>query len=63
MHTVNERLLLAQKLSGQKLFIPDMRPILSHWPCSQHKDYEVVKKALDKRFALYVCKSVENITI
>ncbi|KAI1155245.1 isoprenoid synthase domain-containing protein [Nemania diffusa] len=52
MHTVNERLLLAQKLSGQKLFIPDMRPILSHWPCSQHKDYEVVKKALDKRFAL-----------
>ncbi|KAJ8112724.1 hypothetical protein ONZ43_g5326 [Nemania bipapillata] len=33
-----------------------MRPILSHWPCSQHTDYAVVKNALDKRFALVTSK-------
>ncbi|KAI0117719.1 isoprenoid synthase domain-containing protein [Nemania sp. FL0031] len=51
MPAVNERLLLAQRLSGQKLHIPDMRPIMSHWPCDQHMDYEVVKTAVEKRFA------------
>ncbi|KAI3332001.1 terpenoid synthase [Xylariaceae sp. AK1471] len=52
MHTVNQRALLAQKLSGQRLVIPDMRPILIHWPSEQHPDYEVIKNAVDKRFAL-----------
>ncbi|KAI1166527.1 isoprenoid synthase domain-containing protein [Nemania serpens] len=52
MHTVNQRITLAEKLSGQRMFIADMRPILSHWPCGQHGDYEVVKSAVDKRFAL-----------
>ncbi|KAI0544874.1 isoprenoid synthase domain-containing protein [Xylaria curta] len=53
MHTVTNRMLLAQRLSGQHLIIPDMRPIMSHWPCGKHEDYEVVKKAVDKRFALF----------
>ncbi|KAI0408927.1 isoprenoid synthase domain-containing protein [Xylaria palmicola] len=52
MHITNQRTLLAQRLSSQKLSIPDMRPIMSHWPCNTHGDYEVVKSAVDKRFAL-----------
>ncbi|KAI0458653.1 isoprenoid synthase domain-containing protein [Xylaria acuta] len=52
MHTVNQRVLLAQRLSGQNLVIPDMRPILLHWPSGKHEDYEVVKGAVDKRSAL-----------
>ncbi|KAI0196127.1 isoprenoid synthase domain-containing protein [Xylaria flabelliformis] len=44
-------MLLAQRLSGQNLVIPDMRPLMSHWPCGKHEDYEVVKRAIDKRFA------------
>ncbi|KAJ8127315.1 hypothetical protein O1611_g6321 [Lasiodiplodia mahajangana] len=52
MPAVNERLVLAQRLSGQNLHIPDMRPIMAHWPCDQHADYEVVKNAVEKRFAL-----------
>jgi hypothetical protein len=54
MHIVDRRALLAQKLSGQRLVIPDMRPILTHWPSQQHTDYEVTKDAVDKRFASYV---------
>ncbi|KAI1430147.1 isoprenoid synthase domain-containing protein [Xylaria sp. FL1777] len=52
MDTVNQRMLLAQRLSGQKLVIPDMRPLLSHWPSGQHAEYEVIKAAVDKRFAM-----------
>ncbi|KAI8629438.1 terpenoid synthase [Xylariaceae sp. FL1651] len=51
MHPMNQRSLLAHKLSGQRLVIPDMRPIFTRWPNKQHEDYEVVKKAVDKRFA------------
>ncbi|KAI0489679.1 isoprenoid synthase domain-containing protein [Xylaria cf. heliscus] len=51
MYTINQKMLLAQQLSGQNLVIPDMRPIMSHWPCGKHKDYEVIKSAVDKRFA------------
>ncbi len=54
MPTVNQRMLLAQRLSGQKLVIPDMRPVLSHWPCGQHENYEAVKSVVDRRFAMYV---------
>ncbi|KAI1126095.1 isoprenoid synthase domain-containing protein [Nemania abortiva] len=56
MHAINERLLLAQSLSGQRLLIPDMRPIMSHWPCDQHNDYEAVKSAVDERFASITSK-------
>ncbi|KAI0543057.1 isoprenoid synthase domain-containing protein [Xylaria digitata] len=52
MHAVNQRMLLAQRLTGQKLVIPDMRPVLSHWPRGQHEDYEVAKSAVDKRFSM-----------
>ncbi|GAP84914.2 putative terpene synthase family protein [Rosellinia necatrix] len=49
MHTSNQRALLAHKLSGQTLVIPDMRPIMSHWPCQQHEDYVAVKSAVERR--------------
>ncbi|KAI0445977.1 isoprenoid synthase domain-containing protein [Xylaria telfairii] len=52
MHTTNQRMMLAQRLSGQNIVIPDMRPTMSHWPCRKHKDYEVVKEAIESRFAL-----------
>ncbi|KAI1328344.1 terpenoid synthase [Xylariaceae sp. FL0255] len=52
MHiTTNNRLQLAHKLAGQRLVIPDMRPIMSHWPSQQHGDYEIMRAAVDKRFA------------
>ncbi|KAI8950959.1 isoprenoid synthase domain-containing protein [Xylaria longipes] len=57
MNTVNQRVLLAQRLSGRCLIIPDMRPMMSHWPCGKHEDYEVVKDAVDKRFALLTSKN------
>ncbi|KAI0526002.1 isoprenoid synthase domain-containing protein [Xylaria bambusicola] len=53
MHTLNQKNLLAQRLSGQKLVVPDMRPIMSHWPCGQHDDYKVVKGAVEKRLAIF----------
>ncbi|KAI1755150.1 isoprenoid synthase domain-containing protein [Xylaria castorea] len=62
MHTVDQRMLLARRLSGQTLVIPDMRPIMSHWPCGKHEDYEVVKEAVDKRFALYFMGSAQDTT-
>ncbi|KAJ3580283.1 hypothetical protein NPX13_g285 [Xylaria arbuscula] len=52
MPSVNQKALLAQRLSGQKLVVPDMRPIMSHWACGQHENYEVVQRAVDKRFAM-----------
>lgn len=58
MPTVNQRQQLAHKLSGQTLVIPDMRPIMSHWPCGQHEDYATVKSAIDRKFELLVSKKV-----
>ncbi|KAI1119631.1 isoprenoid synthase domain-containing protein [Nemania sp. NC0429] len=60
MHTVNQRATLAERLSGQRMFIADMRPILSHWPCSQHGDYEVVRSAVDERFALLTSRQIQK---
>jgi hypothetical protein len=56
MHTVNQRQLLARKLSGQTLVIPDMRPIMSHWPCKQHKDYAAIKSAVERRLGSFTSK-------
>ncbi|EMR63114.1 putative terpene synthase family protein [Eutypa lata UCREL1] len=44
----NERQALAEKLKGQKLTIPDMRPIFAHWPGGQNENYEVVKGVIEK---------------
>ncbi|KAI1351439.1 isoprenoid synthase domain-containing protein [Xylaria sp. FL0043] len=52
MHTANQKMQLAQRLSGQKLVIPDIRPLLSHWPSGQHEEYNIVKSAVNKRFAM-----------
>ncbi|KAI1180671.1 isoprenoid synthase domain-containing protein [Nemania sp. FL0916] len=38
------------------MLISDIRPILSHWPCGRHEDYEVVKNAVDRRFASITSK-------
>ncbi|KAI1259784.1 terpenoid synthase [Xylariaceae sp. FL1019] len=51
MHILNERQYLAQRLSGQRLSIPDIRPIMAHWPSGEHEDYQLVKTAVDKRFS------------
>lgn len=56
MHTVNQRQLLAHKLSGQTLVIPDMRPIMSHWPCKQHEDYATIKSAVERRVDSFASK-------
>ncbi|KAI0969919.1 isoprenoid synthase domain-containing protein [Xylaria arbuscula] len=52
MYTTNQKGLLAQRLSGQKLVVPDIRPLMSHWPSGQHESYEVIKNAIDKRFSM-----------
>ncbi|GAW12211.1 hypothetical protein ANO14919_015720 [Xylariales sp. No.14919] len=60
MDKVNQKTLLAQRLTGQKLVIPDLRQILSHWPCGQHEDYEAVKGAVDKRFSMLTSRKNRN---
>lgn len=50
----NERQALAEKLKGQKLTIPDMRPIFAHWPGGQNENYEVVKGVIEKELRSYV---------
>ncbi|KAI1093071.1 terpenoid synthase [Rostrohypoxylon terebratum] len=51
MYDYNEKELLAKKLKGQRLSIPDMRPILAHWPRGKNKNYEAIKKMIDERIA------------
>ncbi|KAI1379567.1 terpenoid synthase [Hypoxylon crocopeplum] len=51
MYDHNEKELLAKRLKGQKLVIPDMRPIFSHWPRGQNENYQEIKDMVDKRFA------------
>ncbi|KAI0398510.1 terpenoid synthase [Xylariaceae sp. FL0594] len=47
---INERAMLASRLVGQRLVIPDMRPMFEHWPSGQHGDYADAKGAVDGRF-------------
>ncbi|KAL7627996.1 hypothetical protein AAE478_002192 [Parahypoxylon ruwenzoriense] len=49
MDVVNEKTLLAEALKGQRLVIPDMRPIFAHWPCGQNENYQVVKDTTEKK--------------
>ncbi|KAI1460328.1 terpenoid synthase [Annulohypoxylon moriforme] len=51
MYDYNEKELLVKKLKGQRLCIPDMRPIFAHWPCGQNENYEAMKEVIDKRLA------------
>ncbi|KAI0160981.1 terpenoid synthase [Hypoxylon sp. FL1284] len=47
----NEKKLLLKRLKGQRLVIPDMRPIFAHWPRGRNENYEVVKDAINRRLA------------
>ncbi|KAI0128049.1 terpenoid synthase [Hypoxylon sp. NC0597] len=49
MSDYNEKELLAKRLKGQRLVIPDMHPIFAHWPSGQHEDYQAVKEMVEKR--------------
>ncbi|KAI0593694.1 isoprenoid synthase domain-containing protein [Biscogniauxia sp. FL1348] len=49
MQLVNDRTLLAKRLSGQRLVIPDMRPLFSHWPRGVNENYEAMREAVEKR--------------
>ena len=43
----NQRQDLARRLQGQRLVIPDMRPIFAHWPRGQNENYRAVRDALN----------------
>ncbi|KAI1416974.1 terpenoid synthase [Hypoxylon sp. FL1857] len=47
----SEKELLAKRLKGQRLVIPDMRPIFAHWPFGQNEKYQEMKDMIDKRLA------------
>ncbi|KAI1206458.1 terpenoid synthase [Annulohypoxylon truncatum] len=51
MYNYNEKELLVKKLKGQRLSIPDMRPIFAHWPRGQNENYEATKETIDKQLA------------
>ncbi|KAK9418128.1 putative F-box domain-containing protein [Seiridium unicorne] len=44
--------LLANRLKGQKLVIPDLKPIFSHWPSGQNGHYTRMKDVVQKKVAL-----------
>lgn len=54
MHSHNEKELVAKGLKGQRLVIPDMRPIFAHWPSGQNENYQAMKDIIDERLAAYV---------
>ncbi|KAI4863332.1 terpenoid synthase [Hypoxylon rubiginosum] len=51
MHSHNEKELVAKGLKGQRLVIPDMRPIFAHWPSGQNENYQAMKDIIDERLA------------
>ncbi|KAI2466219.1 terpenoid synthase [Annulohypoxylon bovei var. microspora] len=51
MYTYSEKELLVKKLKGQRLSIPDMRPIFAHWPSGENENYRAMKEMIDKRLA------------
>ncbi|KAI1660872.1 terpenoid synthase [Daldinia decipiens] len=51
MQNYSEKELVAKRLKGQLLVIPDMRPIFSHWPSEQNEHYHTVKVIIDKQIA------------
>lgn len=54
MYVHGDKELVVKRLKGQKLVIPDMRPIFAHWPCGQNEGYQAMKNIIDKRLAAYV---------
>jgi hypothetical protein len=54
-----ETQILAKKLKGKKLVIPDLKPIFSHWPSQQSEHYAKTKDAVQRKLSMYVtlCKS------
>ncbi|KAI0388027.1 terpenoid synthase [Hypomontagnella monticulosa] len=51
MACYNEKELLAKSLKGQRLVIPDMRPIFAHWPRGENENYQRMKAVVDDRLA------------
>ncbi|KAI1386707.1 terpenoid synthase [Hypoxylon trugodes] len=51
MSSHSEKELLAKRLKGQKLVIPDIRPIFAHWPSRVNENYQEVKEEVDNRLA------------
>lgn len=51
MQNYSEKELVAKRLKGQRLVIPDMRPIFAHWPSEQNEHYHTVKDIIDKQIA------------
>ncbi|KAK6957483.1 hypothetical protein Daesc_000269 [Daldinia eschscholtzii] len=51
MPNSNEKELVANSLKGQRLVIPDIRPIFAHWPSEEHEQYQTVKERIDKQIA------------
>ncbi|XXG98202.1 hypothetical protein Hte_004523 [Hypoxylon texense] len=51
MHSHSEKELVSKRLKGQKLVIPDMRPIFAHWPSGRNENYQAMKDIVDKRLA------------
>ncbi|KAI5926298.1 isoprenoid synthase domain-containing protein [Camillea tinctor] len=49
MHHINDRALLAKKLCGRRLIIPDMRPLFRHWPSRVNENYEVMRNIVERR--------------
>ncbi|KAI1470376.1 terpenoid synthase [Daldinia caldariorum] len=51
MSHFNEKESVAQKLKGQWLIIPDIRPIFAQWPSGENKHYQTVKEIVDRQLA------------
>ncbi|KAI2621516.1 terpenoid synthase [Hypomontagnella submonticulosa] len=56
MTSYNEKELLAKGLKGQRLVIPDMRPIFAHWPRGENENYRKMKAVVDDRLAAHPMK-------
>jgi hypothetical protein len=48
-----ETQLLAKRLKGQKLVIPDLKPIFSHWPSLANENYGRMKDMVDRKLPQY----------
>ncbi|KAI0007079.1 terpenoid synthase [Xylariaceae sp. FL0662B] len=59
----NEKVLLAEKLKGQRLVIPDMRQIFAHWPSGRNENYKATKQIIDGELASRDMKEEDRKTI
>ncbi|KAI1807197.1 terpenoid synthase [Daldinia bambusicola] len=51
MSNSSEKELVAQRLKGQWLVIPDIRPIFAHWPSEVNEHYQTMKEIMDRQLA------------